>query len=280
MKKKICLITGGTEGVGKATVTELAKIGFVVVFVARNTLKAEAVKKEILLSLPQATIDYIITDLTSLKQVQRLVEVFKERYDHLDVLINNAGIFAQHRILTEDGYESSYQVNYLAPFILTDLLMDELKKSSQARIINLSASAFTMGKFDPQNLQSEKNFSVMTTYATSKLLILMFTIELAERLQGTGITVNAVHPGVVKTQMMQSLTGLFKLMSYLISPFAMTPKKGAATSVYLATSDDVKSISAKYFAKSKVEKVKSKFFTKENRKLLWDISMRSLEKSS
>ena len=175
MPPQICLITGATDGVGKVTARELAKKGFIVIIVARNPDKAEAVKREMLTSIPNAIVDYIIADLASLDQIRRLVTVFKQRYDHLDVLINNAGIVMPERVLTQDGYESAFQVNYLSQFFLTMLLLDELKKSKQGRIINLGSDIFTKGKFLPDDLQGEKRFSPIMAYANSKLLVFLFT---------------------------------------------------------------------------------------------------------
>lgn len=276
MSDKICLITGATDGVGKHTAIALAKKGIIVVLVARNSLKAQLLIEEIIASDPKARVDYIIADLTSLRQVHNLTETFRQRYDHLDILINNAGIFAEKRIVTWDGFESTFQVNYLSQFLLVELLLQHLKKSAQARIINLSSSVYNMGKFDPDNLQSEKKFSTISTYADTKLYVLMYTMELAARLKGSNITANAVHPGIVKTNMMLSATGLFKVISVLAMPFAITPSKGAATSVYLATSDAVKNISGAYFSDSKVVSTKNKYNTPENRKKLWDISAKLL----
>lgn len=272
MSRPICLITGATEGVGRATALALAKKDFSVVLAARNQAKAERVRQEIE-AVGGRDIDILVGDLSSLSDVRRLAETFQERHPRLDVLINNAGIMAQRRTITADGYESGYQVNYLAPFLLTQLLLDELKKSEHGRIINLGSSVYSIGKFDPTNLQSERRFSAIGAYAASKLFLLMFTIELAERLGGTRITANVVHPGVVNTHMLQSATGLFKLIALLATPFAVSPEKGAATSVYLATSPDVTAISGRYFVGGKPAPVKSKFNTAKARAMLWEISL-------
>ena len=279
MPSQICLITGATDGIGKVTAMELEKKCFIVILVARNPDKAEAVKREMLASIPNAMVDYIIADLASLAQIRRLVTVFKQRYDHLDVLINNAGIVMSERVLTQDGYESAFQVNYLSQFFLTMLLLDELKKSKQGRIINLGSDIFTKGKFLPGDLQGEKRFSPIMAYANSKLLVFLFTTELAERIQATGVTANIVQPGIVRTQMMLGATGLLKVITLLAYPFSVSPEKGAATSVYLATSADLATVSGKYFKNSKMAKADSKFNTPENRQLLWKISMDSLAQS-
>ena len=276
MKDPICLITGATEGVGRVTALELAKKGFTIVVAARNASKAEALKKDIEMSTGNTSCDYIVADLESLWQVRQLAETFRRRYSTLDVLINNAGVFLPTRTETEDGHETMFQVNYLSPFLLTNLLLQELQKSEQGRIINLSSSVYAIGKFDPDNLRSTKHFSVPGTYAATKLFMLMFTEELARRLQGTAVTANAVHPGIVRTRMMLQAPGALRLVSYLSLPFSISPVNGARTSVYLASSPEVKGISGQYFAKSKKAAVKNKFDTAENRALLWDLSLNAL----
>lgn len=273
MKHPICLITGATEGVGKVTALELAKKGFTIVVAARNANKAEALRKEIETSTGNTSCDYIVADLGSLGQVRQLAETFRRRYSTLDVLINNAGVFLPMRTETEDGYEMMFQVNYLSPFLLTNLLLEELQKSEQGRIINLSSSVYAIGKFDPDNLQGEKHFSVLGTYAATKLFVLMFTEELARRLRATSVTANAVHPGIVRTRMMLQAPGALRLVSYLSLPFSISPVTGARTSVYLASSPEVKGISGQYFTKSRRAVVNNKFDTVENRALLWDLSL-------
>jgi retinol dehydrogenase-12 len=280
MHRPICLITGATDGVGKATAIELGRRGFAVVLAARDAVKAEAVKKEIAAIAGHADVDYIVADLASLRQTRILAETFKRRYPRLDVLIGNAGVFLPTRTLTEDGFEKTHQVNYLSHFLLTELLLGELKKSQQGRIITLSSSVYAVGQFDAQNLQSEKRFSVLGTYAASKLCVLMFTEELAKRLAGTGITANAVHPGIVRTGMMLKAPGAFRIMSYATLPFSISPEEGARTSVYLATSPEVREVSGGYFAKSKKTATKNRFDTEENRALLWDLSLESLRQGA
>jgi NAD(P)-dependent dehydrogenase (short-subunit alcohol dehydrogenase family) len=275
MKNPICLITGATEGVGKVTALELAKMGFTIVVAARNANKAETLMKEIETSTGNTSCDYIVADLASLGQVRELAATFRRRYAKLDVLINNAGVFLPNRTETEDGFETMFQINYLSPFLLTNLLLELLQKSEQGRIINLTSSVYTMGKFDPHNLQSvgKRHFSVLGTYAATKLFLLMFTEELARRLKATSVTANAVHPGIVRTRMMLQAPGALRVVSYLSLPFSISPFQGAQTSVYLASSPEVKGISGKYFTKSRIAAVKNKFDTAENRALLWDLTV-------
>jgi NAD(P)-dependent dehydrogenase (short-subunit alcohol dehydrogenase family) len=273
--KPLCLITGATDGVGKSTALLLTQRGFRVVMVARSASKAEAVQRE----LADATgeqVEYLIADLASLRQVRALGARFRKEFGALDVLINNAGVFLPERTQTEDGFETTYQVNYLSHFLLTQLLLEPLEQASQGRIINVSSSVMTMARFDADNLQSEKRFSVFGTYAASKLLMLMFTKELARRLGGTRVTANAVHPGIVRTPMMLSAPGVFRALSLLSLPFSISPQKGARASVHLATAPELATVSGQYFAGAKPSSASSKFDTAANRARLWELSLESL----
>jgi retinol dehydrogenase 12 len=277
MAKPVCLITGATAGIGKATAQALAAKGFTVALAARSLAKAEETRREIAAASGAKDVDIVIGDLGSLSQVRRMAEAFQQRHPSLDLLINNAGIIAPRRTLSEDGFEASYQVNYLSHFLLTQLLLGALGRSAQGRVINLSSSVYAIGKFDPGNLHGERRFSAIGAYAASKLFVLMSTVELADRLRGSRIMFNAVHPGVVNTHMLKSAQGLFRLIALLATPLAVSPEKGAATSVYVATSPDVAAVSGRYFADSKPREVRSKFNTTKNRALLWDISMDALQ---
>jgi retinol dehydrogenase 12 len=279
MDKPICFITGATDGIGKVTATALARKGYAVVLAARNEAKAVTVTREIVASTGNRDVDYLTADLRSLAQLHRLAETFTLRYPRLDVLINNAGIIMPQRVLTEDGYETTFQVNYLAQFYLTQLLLGELEKSRQGRVINLSSSVYRAGKFDPDNLQSEHRFSTIGAYAASKLCVLLFTVELAHRLQPTGVTANAVHPGIVRTPMMRGAPGAFRAMSYAALPFSRSPEKGAATSVLLAGSPDAAQVSGQYFANGKSKDLKTAYNTQENRNLLWTLSMDAYQRA-
>jgi NAD(P)-dependent dehydrogenase (short-subunit alcohol dehydrogenase family) len=279
MKQPICLITGATEGVGRATALELARRGFRVVFAARSPRKAEALKQEIQ-AATGAVADDIRCDLASLRQVRQLAETFRARYQRLDVLINNAGVFLPRRTQTEDGCETTFQVNYLSHFVLTHLVLDQLKQAEQGRIINLSSSVHAFARFDAQNLQSEKRFSVFGTYAASKLLMLMFTRELATRLAGTAVTANAVHPGIVRTPMMLRSPGAFRVVAFLSLPFSISPATGAKTSVHVATAPELARTTGQYFARSKPSAAKNRFDTEANRALLWDLSAKAVTESA
>lgn len=270
---KTVLITGANSGIGKATATALAAKGYQVVFIARNLQKAEAVKKEIISVSGNETVDFLIADLTSLSQVRKCAEAFRQKYPKLDVLINNAGVCLPERRITSDGYEEMFQINHLSHFLLTNLLLDLLKKSTEARIINVSSGGYKSGKFDLANLQSVRNFGTFSTYCNTKLLNILFTFELAKKLKGTHITVNTLHPGVVNTNSAGELKGILNVLNHMFKPFLLSPEKGAATSVYLASSEEVKNISGKYFEKCKVVEPRNVFITLENQIILWDKSV-------
>jgi retinol dehydrogenase 12 len=273
MDKPICLITGATDGIGKVTATELARAGYAVVLAARNEAKAASVTREIVASTGNRDVAYLTADLRSLAQLHRLAEAFTARYPRLDVLINNAGVIMPQRALTDDGYETTFQVNYLAQFYLTQLLLHALEKSPQGRIVNLSSSVYRAGKFEPDDLHSERRFSTIRAYAASKLCVLLFTIELAHRLRPTRVTANAAHPGIVRTPMMRGAEGVFRAISIAALPFSRSPEQGAATSLFLARSPDAAGASGQYFVNAAPRTVKSAYNTPQNRDLLWNLSM-------
>jgi len=271
------LITGGNSGIGKATVAGLAQRGWHVIFTARNEEKAESVKKEIIESTKNQYVDYLLADLTSIKQVKKCAEAFKKKFRNLDVLINNAGVCLPERRITPDGMEESFQINHLSHFILTNLLIDNLKHSEDPRIVNVSSAAHAAGRFDPDNLQSEKQYSSIRTYADTKLYNILFTLELAGKLKDSGIKVNVLHPGMVSTNFGHEFGGVFNFIYNIGRVIMITPEKGATTSIYLATSDEISNVSGKYFIRCKPAKLKNPYLTEANQKLLWQKSMELAE---
>jgi NAD(P)-dependent dehydrogenase (short-subunit alcohol dehydrogenase family) len=270
---KTVLITGGNSGIGKATVAGLAQKGWQVVFTARNLQKAESVKREIIQRSGNDKVGYIIVDLTSVKQVRECAQTFKTRYEKLDVLINNAGICLPERRITVDGLEESFQVNHLSHFLLTNLLLDILKKSDDPRIINLSSAAHKAGKVDFDSINGFKPYNSFRAYADTKLYNILFTLELAEKLKDKGISVNTLHPGVVGTNFGNEFGRIFKFLYRLGKPFMITPEKGANTSIYLADSDEVKNITGIYFVRCKPVKLTNPHINNENRRKLWEKSL-------
>jgi len=270
---KTVLITGANSGIGKSTAITLASKGFHIMFIARDELSAEIAKQEIISVSRNNAVDYILADLLSLKEVRRVAEKFKKICPTLDILINNAGVCLPDKRISEDGFEAMFQINHLSHFLLTNLLMDMLKKSEKARIINVSSAGYRSGTFDIDNLQSEKKFGSFSTYCNTKLLNILFTFELAELLKNTAITANCLHPGVVNTNFAGEFRGIYGLMGKIFKPFLISPEKGAATSIYLATSEEVSQVSGKYFEKCSITEPRNKAINIVNQKILWVKSM-------
>jgi len=252
MQGKICMVTGANSGIGKATALELAQMGATVVMVCRDRARGEEARSEITTTSRNNAVDLLLADLSSQQSVRQLVETFQHHYPHLHVLINNAGAtFPGRRRETVDGLEMTFAVNYLAPFLLTNLLLDRLKDSAPARIVNVSSAAHTSGSMRMDDLQAEKRYRPMRTYPQAKLAVVLFTYELARRLQGTGVTANCLHPGFVATNFGRSDGGpAVRLLVKLIGSFGTSPVKGAQTSIYLASSPEVEGVTDKYFVKS------------------------------
>lgn len=273
----ICIITGSTSGIGKETAKVLANMGAQVILAVRDHTKAEITKREILDNNPTAKVDFILLNLASLDSVRRFVTSFRSQFDHLDILVNNAGVMTFSKKLTDDNYELSFGVNHLGHFLLTNLLMDSLKKSSSARIINVSSGAHSGGSIDLDDLFfTNKKFSAFGAYSQSKLANILFTYQLDKRLNTEGIsniTVNALHPGFVRSNFAKGdLNPLFKLGYSFITLFAKSPKKGAQTSIYLACSPDVAGISGKYFVNKKEKKSSTLSYDTSLQQHLWMIS--------
>lgn len=268
--RKICLITGGTNGIGKAAATAIARQGIHTIISYRNKAKAEKVIPEIKEQTGNQQVEGLYVDFESLASVKQMAEEFKKKYDRLDILINNAGIWETKWTETTDGIEKTFAVNHLAPFLLTNLLLDYLKKSAPARIVVTSSEAHRYAGIDFEDIECRKNFGTMKAYGQSKLANILFTKELARRLDGSGVIVNCLHPGVVRT-------GLFKkfpsTMTLLSSPFLITPEKGAETTVFLATSSDIENISGEYFSKKKIKNPSLLAKDEAAAKKLWEISM-------
>ena len=273
MHGKICLITGGTNGIGKSAALALARLGATVVIVGRSAEKTRKVVEEIRLATGSQNADSLLADLSSQQDIRRLASDFKRQYSRLDVLLNNAGGTYLTRQLSVDGIEMTFALNHLAYFLLTNLLLDTLKASAPARVINVSSDAHANGKIQFDNLQGERSYSGLGPYGASKLANILFTTELARRLEGTGVTVNALHPGLTSTGFGKNNPGLLMtIMGVIIPLIARSPAKGAGTSVYLASSPDVQGISGKYFVNSKVAKAAPQAADSAVARQLWDVS--------
>ena len=272
MNGKICLVTGGTNGIGKATAQALARLGATVVIVGRNAPKTAELVEEIRATSGNKNVDSLLADLSSQRDVRRLADEFKSKYAHLHVLLNNAGGFFMRRQLSVDGIEMTFALNHLAAFLLTDLLLDTIKASAPARIINVSSGAHISGRIEFDNLQGERDYSPRA-YDNSKLANILFTVELAHRLEGSGITVNALHPGFVATGFAKNNGKIIATLIGLLAPLvARSPEKGAETSIYLASSPDVEGTTAKYFYDSHVIPAAPQATDRAAARKLWDVS--------
>jgi NAD(P)-dependent dehydrogenase (short-subunit alcohol dehydrogenase family) len=245
---KTVLVTGGTGGIGKATAIGLSALGARVGITGRNQDRARAAAADISRASGNRMVDAFGADLSAQPEVRRMAEAVLVAYPQLDVLVNNVGGFWAHRRVTADGLEHTFAVNHLAPFLLTDLLLDRLMAATSARIVTVSSNAQAMGRIDFDDLQGEEDYSGPRAYNQSKLANVMFTYELSRRLHGTGVTANALHPGVVGTSFGAEDPTLLTRLARPLSRLMKTPAQGAATSIYLASSADVAGISGKYFA--------------------------------
>lgn len=272
MQGKICLVTGSTSGIGRVTVLELAKVGATIVLACRDKSKGEATRDEIKAQNGAAPVDVLLADLSSQQAVRQLAQDFKDRYSRLDVLLNNAGAIFLRRSTTIDGFERTFAVNHLAPFLLTNLLLDTLKASAPARVITVSSGAHQGATINFDDLQGEKRYGVMRAYGQSKLATILFTHELAKRLQGTNVTANCLHPGMVATNFGNGNGPVLSSIIKLVMRTGISPEKGAETSVYLASSPEVDGVSGKYFSDCKEIRSSSESYDDLAAQRLWEVS--------
>jgi NAD(P)-dependent dehydrogenase (short-subunit alcohol dehydrogenase family) len=272
MGGKTVLITGGTSGIGKASAVALAAMGANVVIVGRNPERGEAALQDIKAQSHSESVELMLADLSVQSEVRRLAEEFLGQHDRLDVLANNAGLVHSRRTETVDGMETTLAINHLAPFLLTDLLLDRLKQSAPSRVITVSSEAERMGKMNFEDIQSRQKYRGFPVYGMTKLANIMFTYELAERLKGTFVTANCLHPGPVSTNFGKNNGGPMALFFRLGKPFMRSPEQGADTLIWLASSADVDGVSGKYFSDRKEIEAKDVAYDPSARRRLWEIS--------
>jgi len=271
---RICLITGADSGIGKAVAKLLAQLDITLLLVSRNHVRGERAVKEIEADC-NADLFLFIADLSSQESIRNLVKKIKEKFKRIDVLINNAGAKFSKRYLTVDGIEATFAVNYLSRFLLTNLLLDLLKESEQGRIINVSGEFHRKGKINFDDLNLKENYSASTASAQSKLADILFTYSLAEKLKNTNITANCMHPGSVATNIIYSDPDAgagIKSLYAVSSLFLSKPEKGAETVIYLATTQNVSSITGKYFINKKTVESSPLSYDKELGSKLWEVS--------
>jgi NAD(P)-dependent dehydrogenase (short-subunit alcohol dehydrogenase family) len=272
MKDKICLITGATSGIGSATALALAKKGATVIVAGRDEKRCQQTVNQIKDETGNYYVYYLLSDLSVQAQVCQLAADFHSRFTRLDLLINNAGAVFFRRQVSADGIEMTFALNHLAYFLLTDLLLDTLKASAPARIINVASNSHTGAHLDFDNLELKRGYSPMRAYGRSKLANLYFTYELARRLEGTGVTVNAMHPGFVKTNMAANNGWLVRLFLPLVHLSSLKPEEGARTIIYLASSPDVEAVSGKYFVREREVLSDPVSYDESAAKRLWEVS--------
>jgi retinol dehydrogenase-12 len=268
MNGKICVVTGATSGIGKATAAALAGLGAQVVLVGRDRGRAEATVAE--LGRAAVAPRFEIADFTSMGQVRELAARL-EALEHIDVLVNNAGLVAGQRRTTADGFDEVFAVNHLAPFLLTNLLLGKLTAAS-ARVITVTSDAHTAARLDLDDPHQERGWDSWRAYANSKLANILFTRELARRLEGTGATANCAHPGVVRTRFGREARLPLRLGLTLARPFLLSPERGASTIVYLATSPEVATATGGYYVKKQRREPSAAARDDDAARRLWQLS--------
>ena len=270
MEGKLCLITGATDGIGKETAKSLAGFNARLILVGRDQSKGESVRNELMVQTGNDQIDIMTADLSNMNAIQKLSVEIHQKYNKLNVLINNAGAFFSKREITDDGFEKTFALNHLGYFLLTKLLLDLIKKSTDARIVNVSSQAHAGSTINFDDLHGEKDFSGWNAYKQSKLMNIMFTYKLAELLQDTPITINTLHPGFVRSRFGENNDGMVGIGLKLAKKIgAISIKQGAKTSVFLASSPAVKSVTGKYFVKCKSEKSSTASYNTSDIDRLW-----------
>ena len=275
MDGKTCLITGGSDGIGYAASRELARMGASVIIAGRNPAKTAAAATRIIEDTGNHSVRFMLADLSSQAEVRKLAAQVKGELPRLDVLINNAGaVFLSHR-RSVDGIEMTFALNHLGPFLLTTLLLDLMRDSSPARIVNVSSGAhFSARDFRLENLPMPESSGGYRAYARSKLCNILFTYELARRLEGTGLTVNALHPGLVRTNIARNNGLLGRVVNLLIGARGVSASRGAETLTYLASSPEVEGLTGRYFVDCRAVPSSPLSYDTGLAAGLWDLSER------
>ncbi|MFF2480758.1 SDR family oxidoreductase [Paenibacillus sp. NPDC058071] len=277
MKDKLVIVTGANSGMGLATTVALASAGAHVIMACRSKERGEQALEQAIQRSGTNNIELMQCDLASFASIRSFAEQFRQRYDRLDVLINNAGVISLKRQVTTDGYEVGIGVNHLGHFLLTELLLESLQQAPQGRIINVSSGAHKAGTIHFDNLNLEKGYNVWKSYSQSKLANILYTKELAKRLAHTNVTVNCLHPGAVGTNFgVDRDTGFGKRVMALVKPFFLTPEQGADTAIYLATEEEGGRVSGEYFVKRRIANVSTKAKDEASATRFWEWSERQV----
>jgi NAD(P)-dependent dehydrogenase (short-subunit alcohol dehydrogenase family) len=272
MTGRTVLVTGGSGGIGRATAVGLAVMGAHLAITGRDRGRAEDAAREIR-AAGAGQVDVFVADLSSQSEVRRLAGEVLQRLPRIDVLVNNVGGYWDTRHVTADGLERTFAVNHLAPFLLTSLLLGRLKQSTPARVVTVSSNVQALGRIDFEDLQAERSYSGARAYSQSKLANVLFTYELARRLQGTSVTANALHPGVVRTALgAEDPRAVQRLLMPVMRPFMKAPAQGAATSVYLASAPGLEQVTGRFFAGRKPRKSAKRSYDQAAAAQLWQVS--------
>jgi NAD(P)-dependent dehydrogenase (short-subunit alcohol dehydrogenase family) len=272
---RICLVTGATSGIGEATAAGLAKLGAQVILVGRDKQRGQASRDAVRAQSGSDRVDLLLADLQSPQEIEALALQVLDRYPALHVLVNNAGVVNLKRDVTPTGYERTFAVNHLAYFQLTSLLLDRLRASAPARIVNVASHGHKFGSIDLDDLQTErKKYGWFRVYCVSKLANVLFTYELARRLEGSGVTANCLHPGAVATSLGKNNGRLGRTVLPLLKPFFLSPEQGAATSIHLASSPGLANTSGRYFVKCREAPSSDASHDEAVARALWDASER------
>jgi len=277
MKGKVCMITGASSGIGKATAMGLARMGAQVVMVCRDSLQGVAARDEIRDRSGNPEVELLLDDLSSQAEIRLLAQDFKARYSHLHVLVNNAGIAPIKRSVTVDGIETTLAVNYLAPFLLTNLLLERLKSSAPSRAVNVAGDFHRKATLRFDDLMSERDYNGVRANNQAKLALILFTYELARRLEGTGVTANCLHPGAVATNAPlkdPDLSPFARFMYSMVKPFFLSPQRGAETPIYLASSPEVEGVTGKYFIQKRAVASSPESYDEGIARRLWEVSVK------
>ncbi len=274
MKGKTCVITGANSGIGKETAFALAEAGATLALVCRDADKGRQAVDEVKRRASGAPVTLYVSDLSSQRQIRDLAARLDADLDRIDILVNNAGLIMGERVLTEDGIETTFAVNHLAYFLLTHLLLPKLGASASARIVNVASDAHKSGTIDFDDIGGEKSYAGWKAYGQSKLANVLFTYELARRLGDAKVTANCLHPGVVGTNFANAGPFFIRFFFGLAKPFLISPKKGAATSIYLASSPDVEGVTGKYFSNRRATRSNAESYDTAVAERLWELSER------
>jgi NAD(P)-dependent dehydrogenase (short-subunit alcohol dehydrogenase family) len=266
---KVCIVTGANSGIGKETAIGLAKLGATIVMVCRDRKRSEPAQRDVKNNSGNDRVELMLCDLSSQNSVREFADEFKLRYQRLDVLVNNAGVYLRERSLTVDGIESTFAINHLGYFLVANLLLDLLKRSAPSRIVNVASTAHRYAKLDVGAWVTGRDYSSFGSYANSKLANVLFTYELARRLEGTGVTANCLHPGAVGTNLFRPLP---RFLQALIKLVTVSSRQGARTPIYLASSTEVEGVSGKYFVRKRQERSSEASYDREAARHLWDVS--------